>query len=94
MAVKDKKQSLIALELEGFERKIIQFQDYLEGFPISKITDQKERHAEITAQIGIMGALPKWLAELKTLREVQEKKKQEVRGGYNISGLAAAKLEE
>lgn len=92
MATKTK-NSLIALELEGFEKKILQYQDYLEKFDVRKMDDDKKRHDEISTQISIMNALPKWLAELKTLREIQEKKKQEVRGGYNMSGLQATKTE-
>lgn len=92
MATKPK-NSLIALELEGFEKKILQYQAYLEQFDVRNMGDDKKRHDEISAQISIMNALPKWLAELKALREVQEKKKQETRGGYSISGLAEAKLD-
>lgn len=93
MAKKEVK-SLIALELENFEKKINQFQNYLNEFNISTIDEDKKRHDEITAQIRIMDALPKWLLELERMRikDVEEKEKVVVKGGNELSGLMQEKI--
>lgn len=82
---KSKKDNPISLELEKFEKKIKQYQQYLESFNILHIEDASERHKEITAQNTIMDRLPNWLKGLKELREVSEKVAVETRGGVEIN---------
>lgn len=93
MAKKNNKDSVIALELERFEKKIKEFQDYLEFTSIKSIGDTKERHNEIDAQIKILNALPNWLTAYERLLEEASTSDQiDVRGGEEISGLMQKKL--
>ena len=93
MAKKKKEDSLIALELDKFESKIIQFQNYLEVHDIRDIYEDKKRHDEVDCQIKIMNNLPGWLAAYERLLEEKEEevKKIEVRGEGEMSGLMQQK---
>lgn len=82
---KAKKDNLVSLELEKFEKKIKQYQTYLETFNLLHIEDAGERHKEITAQNSIMDKLPTWLKGLKELREASDKVVVETRGGAEIN---------
>jgi hypothetical protein len=95
MAKKNKDDSIIALELERFEKKIKEFQDYLEFTSIKSIGDTKERHSEIDAQIKILNALPNWLASYEKLLEQNDASKELIlRGDEEMSGLMKNKLKE
>ena len=85
MAAKSKKDNPISLELDKFEKKIKQYQTYLETYNLLHIEDTGERHKEITAQNSIMNLLPNWLKGLKELREISEKATIETRGGAEIN---------
>lgn len=87
-----KKNEAIALELEKFEAKIKEFQQYLETYNVTSKTeaimvDVSKRHAEIQCQIKIMDALPNWLAGLKKLKEDSETAAPEYRGDQVPNGL-------
>lgn len=82
---KSKKDNPISLELDKFEKKIKQYQTYLESYNLLHIEDATERHKEITAQNSIMNLLPNWLKGLKELRETAEKVEIETRGGAEVN---------
>jgi hypothetical protein len=95
---KSKKDSPIALEIQSYESKINEFQNYLEINPIiSKVTkdgdikeepeSQDKRHKEIAIQIKMMDALPSWLTALKKLKEEQVQSELETRGDIDIPGV-------
>lgn len=81
------KSNVIALELEKFETKIVEFQTYLEDKNINDIYDDVARAKEIDIQLKLMNAIPFLLDQLAKLREV-EVKKVEARGGAEIGGFA------
>lgn len=89
------KTSIIALELDRFESKVRQFQDYLHNVNPLIIEDEKKRQTEIDTQIKIMRELPNWLAALEKLRnqDIMEKAK-EIRGDVELSGLMKVKQKE
>lgn len=82
---KTKKENPISLELDKFEKKVKQYQTYLETYNLLHIEDSAERHKEITAQNSIMNLLPNWLKALKELRETAEKVDLETRGGAEVN---------
>lgn len=86
MAVK-KTNNPIALQADKFERKIEEFQKYLETNKISNIIDFTERHNEIKVQVLIMEKLGPLLRELKALKIVEEaeQEKKENRGDVELS---------
>ena len=79
------KKNQVSLELDRFEKKITQYQDYLDKFNIYLIEDAAERHKEITAQNSIMDKLPNWLEGLKKLREDSDKKEIQTYGGSEMN---------
>jgi hypothetical protein len=95
MAQKLSKESLIAVELSRLDEKIKEFQDYLEkNTIITKVKDNKlkeaddtNRHKEIDTQIKMINALFIWLPSLDKLRDVDDTKKFEARGGAETNGL-------
>lgn len=89
------KISVIALELERFNDKVQQFQNYLASINPLGIDDEKKRQSEIDTQIKIMNALPNWLAALEKLRTQSDATKQvEVRADAELSGLMKLKQKE
>lgn len=93
MAKKKKEDNPIALELDRFEKKIKQYQNYLEDYDFTQILEDKKRHDEIDCQNKIMNNLPNWLAAYEKLLEDEEEaiKKIEVRGEGEMSGLMQQK---
>lgn len=87
------KVSFISLELEAFQKKIKEFQAYLNKNPIDKIYESKERHSEIEIQIKLMSSLGSLLGQLEALREKEDKQK-ESRGGTEINGLHKSVLKD
>lgn len=79
-----KSNSTIALEIEKFEKKIKEYQTYLQLMDITKMTEEEGRHKEIGTQNSIMNLLPNWLEALKKLREVAQEKEMETRGDVGI----------
>lgn len=85
-----KPTGVIALEIEKYEAKIKEFQDYLE---LNQIKDayfetEQDKHKEIDTQIKMMNALPNWLLSLKQLKEDAKDKPIELRGGAQINDVA------
>jgi len=78
------KDNKVSLELERFEKKIKEYQDYLEKNNILKISDEGDRYKEISAQNSIMDKLPSWLKGLKELRENAEEKTPSTYGDAEI----------
>ncbi len=79
-----KKETLIALELERFERKIKEFQDYLDSNNINNISDDMTRYKEIDTQRNLMKDIGTLLGQLGSLRE-QEEKSVSTRGDVKIN---------
>lgn len=80
------KKNPIALQADKFERKIEEFQKYLEVNKISGILDYTERHNEIKVQVLIMEKLGPLLRELKALKIVEEENNgKEIRGDAELS---------
>ena len=79
-----KASSTIALEIEKFEKKIKEYQTYLQLMDITKMTEEESRHKEIGTQNSIMNLLPNWLEALKKLRDVAETKEMETRGNVGV----------
>lgn len=90
---KKKIESVIALEIEKYEKKIAEFQTYLESH---KVDNAEEKYKEMDAQTKLMNALPNWILALKQMKEdVQAKQNQtELRGGAQISGMAKLMMEK
>lgn len=84
MSTKKDKGNSIALEIDKFEKKIKEYQDYLQMMDITKMTEEDSRHREITTQNSIMSLLPVWLEALKKLRDVAQEKQLETRGDVDI----------
>lgn len=88
MAIK-KAGNVIALELDHFEAKIKDFQDYIKARPLKRmesIVDDMSK--EISDQLKIVQALPPLLEQLKRLRE-NEEKQIETRGNAELGGMAS-----
>ena len=81
------------MELEAFQKKIKEFQQYLSKNQIDKIYEPKERHSEIDIQIKLMSSLGTLLGQLEALREKEDKQK-ESRGGMDINGLHKSVLKD
>lgn len=60
----------IALELNKYEAKVKELQDYLEAKSITAIGDDASRHKEIEVQLKMMEKIPFYLGEIKKLRTV------------------------
>jgi len=87
--------SLIHLELSKLERKVKEFQSYLELNPINaSVTKggdvllsedaQDKLHKEIVIQIKMQDALFNWLPLLEKLKAKESEKKPETRGDIEI----------
>lgn len=74
----------IALEIDKFEKKIKQYQDYLQMMDITQMIEEDTRHREITTQNSIMNLLPAWLEALKKLRDVSAEREMETRGDVGV----------
>lgn len=87
-------QSVIALEIEKYEKKIAEFQDYLENHANVELAEDKYKEIEI--QIKLMNALPTWILALKNMKEDSQAKEKEVelRGGASISDMAKLSMKE
>lgn len=88
----------INVELKKFEEKLNQFQVYLEQNTIvTQVTKddeillsaegQDQLHKEITMQIKMQDSILSWLPLLKKLREENNSKQEEMRGGMEVNGL-------
>lgn len=76
--------SIIAIELKRFEKKVQDFQDFIEKKPI---TDR-----DVATQIKVMDKLPGWLKELAELRKLDPSKTTNVRGDLNLSPLESGQI--
>lgn len=93
--------NLIKMELEKIEKKVEEFQEYLEINPIVSDSSfllleedtQNRVHKEITIQIKMQDALFNWLPLLEKLREDKSKKQTSTRGDVKVGGMFAKKLE-
>ena len=94
--------SLIGVELEKFDKKLAEFQNYLQMNPITSMVNKKgameietddmevNHHKEIDTQIKIMNSILVWLPTLEKLRETSNKqKKLETRGDVELPGMAS-----
>lgn len=83
------KPSVIALEIEKYEKKIFEFQTYLETNDVRRIgeleDDGQDKYKEMDIQMKIMNVLPNWLISLKNLKEESATKTVELRGGNQIN---------
>ena len=86
-------KSLVDLELSKLEKKVQEFQTYLEQNSILKAktldsTDdyQDKLHKEMLVQIKVQDALFNWMPLLAKLRETEEDK-VELRGGGELNGM-------
>lgn len=86
-----KKISLINVELEKFEKKLAEFQSYLEENSINSYSEEKFKEQEM--QIKIMDAVLRWLPQLELLRGEEGKKTVELRKGSTINGLMQSQLD-
>lgn len=82
-------KSLIHLELEKLEKKVNEFQKYLQDNPIVRLEeeDSDKLHREIVIQIKIQDALFSWLPLLEKLRSVDDGKSGNTRGDVDISPM-------
>lgn len=80
----------IALELGKYEKKVKEFQDYLEAKTITAIGDDSARHKEIEVQLKMMEKLPFYLSEIKKLKAIVQEaveKANELMGDNELSPL-------
>lgn len=94
---KKTKDNIIALEIEKYEKKIKEYQDYLEKNTIISKVDkdtinleqesQDKKHKEILIQIRLMDALPNWLEALKKLKQESENTSIELRGDSEMNDV-------
>lgn len=90
-----KNASVVGVELQRFEDKLKEFQDYLEKNTIItkvhngklKEADEANRYKEIDMQIKMQNAVLTWLPILEKLRTTEDSRKFEARGGQEVNGL-------
>jgi len=84
-----KKDNPIALQADKFEKKIEEFQIYLQNTKIASIGDSTERHNEIKVQVLMMEKLGPLLKDLKALKIIEEaeQEKKDIRGDIELSPL-------
>lgn len=87
MATKAKTDSLIAVELDKFEKKLNELQRYLLLNIIDSDMHPDIKYKEIDCQLKIQNHVLNWLPILEKLREGDAKKKMEVRGGQEVNGM-------
>ena len=89
MAGKKEKVNVIALEIDKYEAKVKEFQDYLEFNNIlnKSFEEDKDKFKEMEMQMKIMTELPKWLQGLKLLKEDSATKGVDLRGGGTMPKL-------
>lgn len=97
MAKKINTDSLIHVELEKLEKKVKEFQTYLELNSIlysgttrmdeDNEVDQDKLHKEIVVQIKMQDALFVWLPLLDKLKAGEQGKELETRGNIEVNGL-------
>lgn len=101
MAKKIDVDKLISTELENFENKLKEFQDYLlinsiiypksNSVRIDELNmteeDQEKLHKEISIQIKMQDAVLTWLPLLDKLRETKAEKTMDVRSNEEMAGL-------
>lgn len=89
---------LIAVELDRFEKKLKEFQSYLEKNSIvTQVTSkneillaedtQEKLHKEIQVQIKMQDAVLAWLPLLKKLKESKQEDELQTRGDIAVNGL-------
>lgn len=83
--------SVIALEIEKYEKKIAEFQDYLEKHKNFELAEDKYKEGDF--QTRLMDKLPNWILALKAMKEDAETKTIELRGGGAISDGARLIME-
>lgn len=107
---KAKADSFIRTELDWFEVKVKQLQDYVDANPFDTLKDRTEivmsakgtpvikiiarKEDQITVLLGIMKDLPGLFDALERLREGRAVSQLEVRGGGEINGLMKGMIKE
>ncbi len=74
--------NVVALEIEKYESKISEFQNYL---AINNFQISEDKYKEADLHIKLMTALPNWILALKSMKEDAQTKTVELRGGGEIS---------
>lgn len=98
MAKKINKDSLISVELEKLQKKVDEFQKYLEMNPIiTQVTkdniivitedDQDKLHKELLVQIKVQDAIFSWLPLLEKLKEEKSTKDMATYGNVEVNGM-------
>ena len=92
MSRSKKSDNPIALELNKYELKVKEFQDYLDSKPITSMANDSERHKEIEVQLKMMEKIPFYLSEIKKLKiavqdAVDKIMKNPVMGDHDLSPL-------
>lgn len=86
-------QSVIALEVEKYEKKIAEFQDYLERHKNFELAEDKYKEGDF--QTRLMNALPNWILALKAMKEgAKDKNEVELRGDAKINAAARFLMKE
>jgi hypothetical protein len=80
------KQNYIGLEVDRYNKKIEELQNYLENNPVDQIFDAKTRIQEIGLQVNIMKELGVMLGHLNILKE-NKAKQDDLRGGSKSNTL-------
>jgi len=87
--------NLVEVEIQKFEAKLQEFQDYMKlNTIVTRVTDgdkillteenQGLLHDEILIQIKMQDAVLSWMPLLKKLREVEKEKASEIRGDVPV----------
>jgi hypothetical protein len=83
---KKNKDSIIALEIEKYEKKIKEYQDYLtKHSDLDLEGDNKYKEADL--QFKLMNCLPTWLEALKKLKQEAENSSIELRGESEVNDV-------
>jgi hypothetical protein len=86
MAGSKKKPVIIESELNRYDQKIQEFQEYLTDNKLKDIKETEKRHDEIRIQVMMMKELGPMLQVLRDLRETLGSKEEEI--AKNVMGDA------
>jgi len=92
--IKNNKDSLIAVELSKFEKKLNEIQRYLLENIIDSDMHPDIKYKEVDMQIKMMNNVLQWLPTLERLRETDSTKKIEIRGGQEVNGMFKTMIDE
>lgn len=85
--------SLIARELEKFQKQIEEIQSALESINLMTIEDVEERLKAINAKVMIGLKMPQLLAALDDLKNRAKLKSEDIKGSKDISPLEGGMLD-